>query len=215
MNFPDISHQIEQVASGYRYNKPPDFLLTIQELVARFLRVLNDLLNMFNIHVPGLTDSRMVSNVMQVLLVIGGVVCLVLLVIVIAGRLRQVRLNNDTTKILGSGANILLTAKDWQEESERLASAGQWREACRALYFSFLRLLHEREILQFSATRTNYEYFYALVRKKELAEIFKTLAGLVESAWFGNYTADRDDHERCKQLVTQANGLLDAQKKNI
>ena len=210
MKFSDISQQIEQVASGYRYNKPPDLLVTVQELVARFLRFLYDLLNMLHINAPGLTDSHAVSNVLRVILVFLGIACLTALVVVLARRVKQIRLTNERTKIVGASASRLLTADDWQAEAERLAAGAQWREACRALYFSLLRLLDERGILQFSPTRTNYEYFYALVRKKELAETFRTLVSLVESTWFGNYHAERGDYDRCKQLVQAAIDSPDA-----
>ena len=211
MNFPDIYTQIQEVAADYNYNKPPDFLTAIQSLIERFLREVSDFLNMFNIHLPGLTDSRMASNVMQALLVFLGIVSLAILAIYFAKRIRSIKRTRET-KVIGPGSSILLTANDWQEEAERLAASNQWREACRALYFSFLRTLHEREILQFSATRTNYEYFFALARKKQLAAIFKKLVGLVEAAWFGNLNPDRTDYEECKQLVSEAVALPEAQK---
>jgi Domain of unknown function (DUF4129) len=212
MNFPDIYTQIQEVAAGYNYNKPPDFLFWIQSMIERGLRALNDFLSMFNIHMPGLTDSRMASNLMQAVLVLLGIVSLGILLIYFAKKISSIKRARDRTKVIGPGSSILLTAKDWQEEADRLASSKQWREACRALYFSFLRTLHERDILQFSATRTNYEYFYALTRKKQLAAIFKNLVGMVEAAWFGNFSPDQKDYEECKRLVAQAVALPEAQK---
>lgn len=212
MNFPDIYTQIQEVAAGYSYNKPPDILYLIQSMIERFLRAVSDLLGIFHIHLPGLTDSRVASNVMQILLVLLGVISLAILTFYFAKKISSRSDAKGKTKIIGPGGAILLTAKDWQEEADRLAASGHWREACRALYFSFLRILDEREILQFSTTRTNYEYFYALARKKQLSTIFKKIAELVESAWFGNYKPTKTDYDECKQLVEQAIALPDAQQ---
>jgi hypothetical protein len=215
MNFPDIYTQIQEVAADYNYNKPPDFFFFVQSMVERLLRAVSDFLNMFNIHLPGLTDTRMASNVMHTLLVFLGIVSLGILAIYFARKISNIKTAREKTKVIGPGSSILLTAKDWQEEADRLASSNQWREACRALYFSFLRILHEREILQFSATRTNYEYVYALARKKEIAAIFKQLVALVEAAWFGNLNPGRIHYEECKQLVSQAVALPEAQKQEV
>jgi hypothetical protein len=212
MNFPDIYTQIQEVAAGYSYNKPPDFLFVIQSMIERLLRAIYDLFGMFNIHLPGLTDSRMASNLMQTLLILLGIISLGILTVYFAKQIGSRKLAREKTKFIKPGSSILLTAKDWQAEADRLASAEQWREACRALYFSFLRILDEREILRFSATRTNYEYFYALARKKQLAAIFKKLVGLIEAAWFGNLSPNQADYEECKRLVTQAIALSEAQK---
>ena len=215
MNFPDISEQIRQVASGYRYNKPPEFLSLFQETLERVLRIIADLLDMLHIHIPALTDSRSVSNLMHIILVLIGIVCFIALVFAIAMRIRQVRFAQERTKTLGTATNILLTSKDWQRESDNLASQKQWREACRALYFSLLRLLDEREILRFSPTRTNYEYSYALVRRKELAEGFKKLVTVVEATWFGNYQANEEDFDRCKTLVDNLSKTLDSREEKV
>jgi hypothetical protein len=215
MNFPDIYTQIKEVAAGYNYNKPPDLLFLIQSMIERGLRALYDFLNMFNIRMPGLTDSRMASNVMQALLVLLGVLSLGILVIFFAKKITRMKRAREKTKVISPGSSILLTAKDWQEEADRLASSKQWREGCRALYFSFLRTLDERDVLQFSATRTNYEYFYALARRKQLAARFKDLVGMVEAAWFGNFNPDQKDYEDCKRLVAQAVALPEAQKQEV
>ncbi|HEY9682478.1 MAG TPA: DUF4129 domain-containing protein [Oculatellaceae cyanobacterium] len=212
MNFPDISEQIKQVASGYSYNKPPEFLSVFQDMLERVLRVIADLLDMLNIHVPALTDSRSVSNLMHIILVLIGIGCFIALIFAVSLRIRQIRFSEERMKTLGATTNILLTSEDWQRESENLAAQGQWREACRALYFALLRLLDEREILKFSPTRTNYEYSYALVRRKELADGFKKLVGVVEATWFGNYQANQEDFDRCKALVAKLTKSLDTRE---
>jgi hypothetical protein len=108
-----------------------------------------------------------------------------------------------------TSANVLMSSLDWQQEGERLAESHRWREACRAIYFAFLRLLDEKQILSFSSTRTNYEYSKALSQNKDLSDVLRGLVEVVESAWFGNYQAQPSDFKSCRNLLLSASLLLD------
>jgi hypothetical protein len=215
MNFSEIYPQIAQVAMSYDYKKPPDLLVKIQAGLEKFLRMLNDWLNSFQIRVPGLTDSRMASTILQVILWLVGALCLVLLLVALWNRLKQLKLQTQLARKGQTASGQLLNAEAWRSESERLAAAGNFKEACRASYFSALRILDERKILEFSPTRTNYEYWYALAKTKKLAKDFRSLAYLVELVWFGNRQADKADYEESIALLkqieseSQANAVTD------
>jgi len=64
---------------------------------------------------------------------------------------------------------------------------------------SVLHLLDERNVVPFSATRSNYEYFYALKRMQSVAESFRRLVDSVEYIWFGDKQANNDDFRYCME----------------
>ena|ERR1700679_618668 len=69
---------------------------------------------------------------------------------------------------------------------------------------STLHLLDERNIMAFSATKTNYEYFYALKRMAKVAESFHNLVDLVEHIWFGDKEATGEDYKQCREQARLA-----------
>jgi hypothetical protein len=201
MNFSEIYPQIAQVAMSYNYKKPPDLLVKIQEWIEKALRWLSDWLNSIQIKVPGLTDSRMASTVLQVILWLIGAVCLVLLLVALWNHLKHLKLQTQLARKGQTISGQLLDASAWRSEGQRLAAGGNFKEACRASYFSALRLLDEKKIVEFSPTRTNYEYWYALAKTKILAQDFRSLSYLVEMVWFGNRQADKADYEESISLL--------------
>ncbi len=203
MNFSEIYRQIAQVALGYNYKKPPDLLVKIQEWIGRILRLIDDWLNSLQIKVPGLTDSRMAANILQVILWIVGIACLILLLLAVWSRLKQLKMQTQLARQGQTISGQLLDAAAWRTESQRLADAGNFKEACRASYFSALRLLDEKKIVEFSVTRTNYEYWYALAKSQPLAKTFRALAQLVEYVWFGNGQAEKAHYQESIALLCQ------------
>src|SRR5439155_15756948 len=77
MKIGDITPQIAEVARKYEYHEPPDFLarllVWLQDFISHVLRAFSDFLNSFRIVVPGLSDSRTVSSIMQILLYLAGI----------------------------------------------------------------------------------------------------------------------------------------------
>ena len=47
------------------------------------------------------------------------------------------------------------TVKEWLSLARQFEQAGNWREACRALYMATLQILHDREWLVHQASRTD------------------------------------------------------------
>ena len=78
----DISPIVAEVAKGYHYHKPPDFLLYYQDLIEKIFRFIADLLSNLRIVLPGSADTHMVGNLMQLIwfgagiLAIAGFICL-------------------------------------------------------------------------------------------------------------------------------------------
>ncbi len=195
MNFSEIYPQIAQVAMSYHYRKSPDLLIKLQQWLEKTLRWLHDFLASWQIIIPGLTDSRMASNVLQLSLCAVGVLCLAVLLVMLWARLRQLKIQAQIASKGQATFTQLVSATAWRAEAERQASAANWRQACRAAYLCSLYLFEERHILSFSPSRTNYEYWYALVQKPILAKTFRNLANLVESVWFGGKSAGPDEFQ--------------------
>src|SRR5262249_28954093 len=76
--------------------------------------------------------------------------------------------------------------------------ARNWKDACRALLLASIRLLDEKEVLPFMATRTNFEYWYALAARDDLRSNFRLMADIVDVCWFGKYQATEKDFANCQ-----------------
>lgn len=205
MNPRDIAPEIAYVAGKYNYKKPPDLFLQIQEWIDKAWRFVTDVLSSLRLHMPGMADTSVVGNVMQILVLVTGALCLFVIVYFAMKRMSQLSAQAQLAK-KGHAANYrLLDAQGWKKEAADLAQRGEWREACRALYMSSLRILHENAVLEFAPTRTNYEIYYALAaRSEQLARSFRRLANNVELIWFGNKKAESADYN---QLADQLSAL--------
>jgi hypothetical protein len=200
MEFQDVTPQLEKLASEFQYKDPPDFLIRLQELVSYILRAIADFLKQFKISLPGMADTSAVGNVMQVLIVIIGVICLILVLILMSSRMKHLRAQANLAKRGASSLEEILDSAGWKLKGEELARERLFKDACRAVYLSVIYALDEKKILAFTPTRSNYEYFYALHGKQGLQTGFRKLADLVEEMWFGNLHAAQEDYDNCVQI---------------
>ncbi len=200
MEFQDVTPQLEKLASEFNFKDPPVFLVRLQELVSYVLRAVADFLKQFKISMPG-TDTSAVGNVMQLILIVLGVICLILILYLMSRRMKQLRDQAQLAKRGALSLEELLDSDGWKQKADELAKARLFKDACRALYLSAIYLLDEKEVLKFAPTRTNYEYYYALSGKDSLQRSFRRLSDLVEVMWFGNYVAEENDFNDCLQLT--------------
>ncbi len=201
MDFKDITQEIADVASRYHYHKPPEFLVYLQELLSRVLRFLKDLFEQLHLFNSGFSDTRMVGNLMQILIYAAGGICALLIIYLVFMRMTKL---TQMSRLAQSGAlenELLLTSQGWLNEAKSLAEKQHYKSACRAAYLSFLRLLDEKDVAPFAPTRTNYEYWYQLKKSREIQLTFRQLADIVELVWFGNKQAELNDFERCLELI--------------
>jgi len=199
MEFKNVSHDLGEIAKNYDYRQPPDILLRLQDLLAYINRFLRDLFSMLKLPQFGNADSRGVADLMQVLVIIAGVVGAVMVLLLVASRLRTLQAQRN----LALGSIVVgdspLDSVGWLKLAQELENNQSHREACRAIYMSVLHLLDERNVVPFSATRSNYEYFYALKRMQSVAESFRRLVDSVEYIWFGDKQANNDDFRYCME----------------
>jgi len=203
MDFRDISPVIQDVAKNYHYHKPPEFVIFVQDMIAKLLRLLKDFLDSLHFYVPA-HDTRMVGNLLKFAWFALGAVGVAAVAYFAWRRLKQLKGIAQQAKRGQFASETLLDADAWRKQAEELAGQKEWKEACRALYFSLLKRLDEKGVVEFMPTRTNYEYWYALARHKPIAMPFREIANIVESSWFGNRNATTGDYEDCIKFLSQA-----------
>lgn len=197
MEFKNVAKPLSEIAKNYQYHEPPSFVLTIQEWITNLLRAVLDLLRLLRIRIPEGSDTRLVGNFMQSLIIAVGVVAVFVIILVVANKLKHIQ----AAKALARGGMIVeesaLTASGWKDLALEMGTQKRYREACRAVYMSGLHFLDETAIADFNPTRTNYEYFYLLKKNKYLAEPFRALVDRVETIWFGFGEARENDLAFC------------------
>lgn len=171
------------------------------DAVSRLLRaILQFIRDLLTPHGSAL-DSRGLSNLLQVGIYIVTGIALIWLCVLLYRRARTAR---TTTAQSTRGATMveeLLDSEGWRKQAEKLAAAGDYKGACRALYLSLLQRLHENEIAVFAPAKTNYEYMYSLAKYPDIQAPFRELAERVEVIWFGNKDALSEDYVLSKEQL--------------
>jgi hypothetical protein len=205
MDIRDITPIIAEVSKNYQYRKPPDALVFIQDMIEKLKRYLLDLLSQLHLVLPDYqTNTSMVGNIMQIVLLIAGVCAVALFVWLVWRRLTLLNTQALLAKRGQLASDEVKDADAWRAHAAELAGQPDYKLACRALYMSLLKRLDQKEVLEFVPTRTNYECWYSLARNKSLALLFRELANIVEASWFGNRTANATDYEQCLRVLDNA-----------
>lgn len=202
MEFKDVTATIQEVAGGYQYKDPPDFLLKLQEVITYLWRMVSDFLKHLRLTIPGFANSSAVADLMQMLLIGAGVLCFLAILVFAWSKMSQLRAAENLAKRGAQSTDIDLDSRGWKAKAEELAAAGHFREAVRALYLSLIYLMDEKGIIDFAPTRTNYEYYYALTTSRPLQKGFRRMADRVEEIWFGNHPAEQNDFQACNDLLS-------------
>lgn len=203
MKYHDVSKPLSQMSGDYQFKEPPQILVSAQDFLAKILRNIIDFLRQFKIDLPDVADTKSVGDIMQVLIICTMVIVILLVLFTLYKRLNDLQRQAQIAKVgLATGLEIL-DSKAWKMKAKEHAESLDWREACRAVYMSSLYLMDENGILKFVATRTNYEYYYALSSFKKLRQPFRDLVNIVEGIWFGNDTATKTEYENCVEDLTK------------
>ncbi len=115
------------------------------------------------------------------------------------------------------------SAQHWWQQAQALAKAGNYAEACKALYRATLQQLHEREILRYSTSRTDGEYLQGLAKQlsgKDTSAVterpvevveeklmvprpYQLLIGTHERLMFGGAIASAEVFKRCRRAYEE------------
>lgn len=205
MSKKDVSPVLKELSDKYDFQETPEVIVKLQEFMAEISRIINDFLKALKFPSYGDANTSAFSDVLQLVVVVLGVLCLIAVSIAAFRRMSSIK---EKSKLEFKGADEIeeeLDSKGWRKRADELASNNNWSKACRALYLSVLYMFDEKEILTFTPTRSNYEYWYALSSKKTLQGGFRELADLVDLIWFGEYTATNGDYRTCLDLTKRLN----------
>jgi hypothetical protein len=205
--FKNIAKPLSEIAKNYDYREPPSFLLAVQEFITNAFRYIAELLSLLKL-TPGAADSRATATIVQFIVIAVGIICLIFLLVVVAGKLRHIK---NAKQLASSGliqADIPLDRVGWRNLAIKLAEEKNYRDSVRAIYMSALYLLDEKGVIRFSPSKTNYEYFYALGAKNVLQDPFRKLVTRVESIWFGHDQAQEEDHKICLRQLQDMEDLV-------
>lgn len=203
MKYQDVSKALTEMSGNYQFKDPPQILVSLQDFVAKMLRNLVDFLRQFKIDFGDIADTKSVGNVMQIIIVAGMVVVLIMVVYTLSRRFKDLQKQAQLARVgLASGMEIL-DSKAWKLRAQEYAQNQNWKDACRAVYMSSLYLMDENSVLSFVATRTNYEYYYALSSFKKIRQPFRELVNIVERIWFGDETAEASDYDDCIKFLNE------------
>ena len=203
MDTKNIAKEIAVVAKDYDYQQPPGLLIKIQEIISIIIRAIHDFLNMLQLPQAGSSDTKLVGNLLQTLLVVVALVAVVVVTIAIVRRVNLLQAQRKRTQGELIVKESELDSTGWRTFATQLLQEKATKEACRALYMSCLHLLDENKIAVFSPTKTNYEYFYTLKQKPTIAKHFRPLVDTVELIWFGNKEAEESDYIGCLNSLSE------------
>lgn len=163
----------------YRAGEP-----SLSERIARaVLRWLGERLDDASRYVPGGKGGL-------ALLVI---VLTVVAILVLTGRAARRRAHDP---LFGPGTDRSITAAEYRAQAERLAAAGDWKEAVRSRFRAIARELEERGVLDPRAGRTAGEVAAeAGAAAPQVSAVLRAAADAFGEVWYGDRPAT-PDHDR-------------------
>ena len=109
----------------------------------------------------------------------------------------------------------------WWWQAQTVAKAGNYGEACKALYRATLQQLHEREVLRHLSSRTDGEYLTGLAKRLSrnageeglsVPRPYQLLIGTHERLTFGGAIASAEMFKRCRRAYEEITKKGPAQK---
>jgi len=104
-----------------------------------------------------------------------------------------------------------LPEDEWYKLARELASKGEFRLAARALFFSCLAVLAQREVIRIARFKSNMDYANEMARRAgalgEAPAAFSESALIYESVWYGEHLANAETLNRlhaCQERLRHA-----------
>jgi hypothetical protein len=205
MDFKDISSEIASISHNYAIHKLPPWLLRLQEQIQQLLHKLREFLDsLFRHRAVGPGNNLTMSTLMQYGVYVAGGLAFLGICYYLWRRASVHQEVVAATKRGAASVDKILDSTGYRAQAEKLASAGEFKGACRALYLCLLQRMHEEKVAVFAPAKTNYEYRYILQAYPHLQTSFMQMADIVEQSWFGNKEAGGDDFTQCRDILSQA-----------
>ncbi|GAB1538609.1 hypothetical protein NUACC21_12710 [Scytonema sp. NUACC21] len=109
----------------------------------------------------------------------------------------------NSTGSSNKGQESDLSAAAWLTRSQEFYRQGNYREACRCLYFAMLQHLHEGQILPHKVSRTDGEYLQLLQISVTPIQPYETLITTHEQLCFSNTDVAGENYEHCQQAYQE------------
>ncbi len=87
------------------------------------------------------------------------------------------------------------------EEIESSVNQKDYRKAIRLLYLSALKLLSDKQIIDWQPAKTNHDYLYE-IQSKDFQKYFSKLSYFFENVWYGDYQADLMQYKEMNQTFS-------------
>jgi Domain of unknown function (DUF4129) len=136
------------------------------------------------------------------LLVIGAAILLSILILSIIDHFLAERAGKGKVQWLKSPvAPPEPTLSEWLKTAQQFAQAGNWSEACRALYMAALQKLHDRKWIPHQISRTDREYITQLLDQNvniTQPRPYQLLINTHERAYFAEDPLSEEVYQRCR-----------------
>ena len=96
---------------------------------------------------------------------------------------------------------------DFQEEIDNAVSIKEFKKAVRLVYLYGLRILSDRQIIEWSPSKTNHEYLYEIPSENHKNQ-FSRLCYFFEYVWYGDFKAGRAEFEEINNILKKFKSTL-------
>jgi hypothetical protein len=193
-----------QIYTGkdFNYNEMPDKPNIIERILTAIQRTIVDFLNRlfdWNLRADSISGRQALWISMSVLLaaliIVGG--------IFFWKKFRKTLGRGDKDNISVEEAERNLNETDFDKLIENACKSKNYRLAVRFFYLKMLKLLSERQIIEYKYQKTNHEYYYE-IKNEKLRNLFKDVSFVFDYCWYGEYEADEQDFlfakRKCEEM---------------
>ena len=195
--------RLAEILRRPEYNKTASEGSALERLWMRFLRWF---FSLFPKSQPG--NSRLLSAVAQVIVVLVGLALIAFLIWKFAPRFLRSRNKKKQKReariVLGERLEPDQSSADLLAQAESLARSGDLRAAIRKAYIAFLCELADRKVISLAQHKTNRDYLSSVRERPSLYASMRQLTNSFEVHWYGFTPAGESDWDDFRSGYLQA-----------
>jgi hypothetical protein len=149
---------------------------------------------------------------------IGKVICWSILLCIVSYAIYKIFISNATILFNRSyrtqrdrelpGTPETLFDTNWELKLDEALNSRSNRSAVRYSYMLILHLLEQRQLISYTANKTNYEYNDEL-KSSPYGNLFRTVSRQYEYVWYGNYALSQKNFDEYMSLFADMKKLLE------
>ncbi len=145
-----------------------------------------------------------IAQVLFWLLAMAGIVLLAWVIVQLLDQFlaRRSRRQNRQPLVQPLPQETQHSVAEWLRLAKQHEQAGNWREACRALYMAALQLLHDRGWIPHQPGRTDGEYWHEVQALKQ-PRPWQLLIRTHERSLFGGEVLTAENLQRCRRAYEE------------